>query len=383
VVVRVGPAKRTALCPHCGQRTGRRHARGKERRLWHGMVGRRTVDLVTRAPRLWCRACHKAFTMPLPGVARWQRRTQEAEVFLRYELRSQSFGTVTAKTGVGYWALLQVVRRALPEVNWTELLQGAKGKGLALGLDEHSFRHQDMATTLTELWQHRLLTILPDDRQKTLDEHLEALPSEVKQAVREVCIDMKEGFLSVVERRLPEALVVVDPFHVIQDANKRLDEARRLEQQMNTCPLKKTPFLLGKEKLYPSQRAYLKEVFQRYPVLKEFYTVKEWLRELYRLPTRAEAERLFSRILIACQASDDAEMVRWGRTLKRWRPFILNHFVSRTTNAFTEGTHTKIKLLKRVSYGFRNVQVYIQKMLLGFLPPILLTLPSWTPHFST
>jgi len=205
----------------------------------------------------------------------------------------------------------------------------------------------------------------------------------VQQAVREVCIDMKEGLLSVVQRRLPDALVVVDPFHIIQDANTRLDEARRLEQEMRRRPLKKLPFLLAKEKLSSSQRLYLQEIFRQIPTLKEFYMVKEWLRELYRLPTRAEAERLLSRILIACQASDDAEMVRWGRTLKRWRPFILNYFVSRTTNAFTEGTHTKIKLLKRVSYGFRNVQVYIQKMLLGFLPPILLTLPSWTPHFST
>ena len=81
VVVRVGPAKRTAGCPHCGHRSGSQHARGRKRTLWHGMVGRRTVALLSRAPRLWCRACHKAFTMPLPGVARWQRRTQEAEVF--------------------------------------------------------------------------------------------------------------------------------------------------------------------------------------------------------------------------------------------------------------------------------------------------------------
>ena len=45
----------------------------------------------------------------------------------------------------------------------------------------------------------------------------------------------------------------------------------------------------------------------------------------------------------------------WGRTL-------------RITNGFTEGCHTKVKLLKRLSYGFRNVEVYRRKMLLGFLP---------------
>jgi len=75
--------------------------------------GRGSCGMGWWAPRLWCKGCQKSFTMPLPGVEKWQRRTQEAEVFLRCELKSQSFGTVTEKTGVGYWALLQVLRRAL------------------------------------------------------------------------------------------------------------------------------------------------------------------------------------------------------------------------------------------------------------------------------
>jgi len=39
-----------------------------------------------------------------------------------------------------------------------------------------------------------------------------------------------------------------------------------------------------------------------------------------------------------------------------------------TTNGFTEGCNTKIKMLKRISYGLRNVEVYWRKMLLGFVP---------------
>jgi transposase len=49
------------------------------------------------------------------------------------------------------------------------------------------------------------------------------------------------------------------------------------------------------------------------------------------------------------KSADDAELVRWGNTLKHWREPILNHFENHTTNGFTEGCHTKIKMLKRVS----------------------------------
>ncbi|OIO46766.1 MAG: hypothetical protein AUJ28_00585 [Parcubacteria group bacterium CG1_02_37_51] len=57
-------------------------------------------------------------------------------------------------------------------------------------------------------------------------------------------------------------------------------------------------------------------------------------------------------------------------TLKKWKKPILNYFEHKTTNGFTEGCHTKIKLIKRVSYGFRNIDTYIAKMTLAFLPLI-------------
>jgi hypothetical protein len=50
----------------------------------------------------------------------------------------------------------------------------------------------------------------------------------------------------------------------------------------------------------------------------------------------------------------------------------LNDFNSRATNAFTEGCpsveRNKIKMLKCLSCGLRNVEVYWRKMLLGFVP---------------
>lgn len=79
------------------------------------------------------------------------------------------------------------------------------------------------------------------------------------------------------------------------------------------------------------------------------------------------------------EASDDSTVWAWTRTLRGWRKEIMGYFDLPITNGFTEGCHTKIKLLKRLSYGYRNVQVYLRKMLLGFLP----TSPAvLSPHLS-
>nr|MDA3802333.1 transposase [Patescibacteria group bacterium] len=60
------------------------------------------------------------------------------------------------------------------------------------------------------------------------------------------------------------------------------------------------------------------------------------------------------------------------RTLKLNLEEILNYFDNKTTNAFTEGVHTKVKLLKRISFGLRNPQVYVEKLELGFVKPKML-----------
>jgi len=71
--------------------------------------------------------------------------------------------------------------------------------------------------------------------------------------------------------------------------------------------------------------------------------------------------------------------IRWPESLEyAWDRYILNYFDNRTTNAYTEGIHTKIKMIKRVSFGFRNVHVYIRKVLLSLFP--LATILS-LPHF--
>ena len=84
--------------------------------------------------------------------------------------------------------------------------------------------------------------------------------------------------------------------------------------------------------------------------------------------SKEEAGKMLDNITLNLKLNDDGELTRWDNTLKRWREPILNHFGNATTNGFTEGCNTKIKMLKRVSYGLRNVEVYWRKMLLGFAP---------------
>lgn len=158
---------------------------------------------------------------------------------------------MTRELGIGYSTLRRLLKREIDE----EALGFIQDEDeIYLGIDEHSFRHQELVHTITEVKQRKVLGILRDDRLATLKKFLTKVPW-IK--VKEVCIDMKDGLRKAVEVVFPLAWVVFDPFHVIADANKRMDEARRIEQDVyekKKVQIPKKIFLGGQGKAHRGEK---------------------------------------------------------------------------------------------------------------------------------
>lgn len=121
------------------------------------------------------------------------------------------------------------------------------------------------------------------------------------------------------------------------------------------------------EHLTANEQRLLALYTKKFPILGCFYRVKEDLRNMYCLQTKEEAKIMLGEILLRMEAADVIELKLWARTLRRYEPYILNFFEKRTTNAYIEGIHVKCKLTQRISFGFRNMEVYIRKAMLAFL----------------
>jgi len=365
VVVQTAVKGGERKCPYCSSAKLYRHGMCKPRQVLHTWSNGRRVYLELHRHRWRCCECGHTFAEGRELVRSRSRLTRQAEAEALWQLKDRNFSQVRRELGVGYGTLRRLLEREIDE----EALGFIQDEDeIYLGIDEHSFRHQELVHTVTEVKQRRMLGILRDDRIATLKKFLSKIP---KDKVKEVCIDMKESLRRAAEGLFPLARVVVDPFHVIADSNKRMDEARRIEQDVyrkRKVQIPKKIFLIGREKLSDERKRKVDELLDKYSGLKGFYWAKEKIRELYRQQSREEATRLLDNIIFNLKSDDDAELIRWGNTLKRWREPILNHFDNHTTNGFTEGCNTKIKMLKRISYGLRNVEVYWRKMLLGFVP---------------
>lgn len=352
-------------CPKCGSTKLYKHGRVKIRRVRHSWMMGKVIDLkILDRPRWKCTKCNKTFLEEISFLKGRSRYTKQAEQEAIVLLKGRSFSEVSKELKISYSTLRRILLSFKFEEEIKDFLM--KSKELYIGIDEHSFRHQDMVLIVTELKSKRLLAILENDRLSTLERFLKLIP---KERVKEFCIDMKIGYKKVIKRFFPEAKVVLDRFHLISDANRRVDEARRIEQELIKVSIPKKILLVGNERLSERSKAKLNSLIRSYPIVGFFYFVKEELRRLYLSKDRKEAEDKLNRLILIMVDNDDPEICRWGRTLREWKEEILNFFFNRTTNGYTEGCNTKAKLLKRISFGMRNVTVYINKILLAFLPP--------------
>jgi len=367
VILKVRSPRNTAKCPFCGKSTKLIHQK-RERKIKHGIYMGKIVYLLIKVRRFYCKKCKKTFREEIPIIDR-KRISKEFRKTAILELKTQSFNEVSKKLKVSSNTLTRVLKEGLKnyQIDWKNF-----GEEIYLGVDEHSFRGKNLLITITELKKQKLLAILPDDRQKTLDEFFSKIPEEIKPKIKGCCIDLKISYKNAIKKHFPKTQIVVDKFHLVKLANQSMEEIRRIIfSSTKRQPRVRRIMLKGKEKISSIEELKLKQIFETFsdfPDLKASYIIKERIREMYQMNSIEAARKHLKITILLLEESNSYYLQSLKRTLKRWRKEILNYFLLPITNAFTEGCHTKIKMVKRVSFGFKNVYNYIGKIMLAFLP---------------
>lgn len=355
-------------CPVCGKTTNKIH-QYHYREIRHDRLNEKQVVLHLKVRRFKCRNCRKVFSENIKGIDH-----KKASMNFRNEvlgwLSKNSFRYIGQKFKISSSTL----NRYVLAVSDCWLIDWNKINVTILGIDEHSFRGHDLVITITDISHHKLLAILKTDRQKALTEFLNSIPKQAKNNIKEVAIDLKMGYKAVIKQCLPNADIVADRFHVQTLMNRMVDDIRAVIQSNETGrrgQLKKlltTDYYLLDEKEKKKLELVWKR-YEHYPVLKQSWLIKEKINHFYRLGKYEKAKEKFKYITMLFETASHSRYLETTRhTWKSWEEQILNYFNNKTTSGFTEGCHTKIKMMKRVSFGFRNINNYIAKMMLAFVP---------------
>lgn len=359
--------RKFVVCPTCGIKTDRLKSRSPLKSVRNGTLLGKLCFLEISLRRFQCTNCQKTFTEEFSGIKPRQRVTPGHKREVITNLSTQSFSEGSKKYKISY----HTQRRWLTELIEHEVLnfneEEKENEKFVLGIDEVSFAGRDMLTTVGNITKHRLKGVLNSRRKDELKRILRSLSPTVKSLITEAVIDMCDLYRTTVEEVLPNVQIVADHFHIVADANKRIDKERLLLQDIYKKRIPRYILTKNKEDLIGQQIHYLADIIKEYPELHMFYATKERIREMYRSSSKQEAEKQLRFVISTLESTDDGELISWGRTLSRWKTPILNYWNSRSTNGFMEGMHNKMKLIKRISFGFRNRRVFIYKVMLSVL----------------
>jgi len=261
----------------------------------------------------------------------------------------------------------------------------------AIGVDEIQYGRGHKYLTLVyqiEGGCTRLLWVGQERTKASFAKFFAMIGKPVCEKVEFVCSDMWKPYLEMIALHCPNALNILDRFHIVAKMNKamdevRADESRRMVRDGYEPVLKKSRWCLLKrpENLTDKQRLRMRDLLQYNLRTVRAWLLKEEFQQLWDYISPDWAGKFLDQWCTQVMRSRIEPMKKFARTVRAHRELILNYFRARKqfSSGVVEGLNNKAKVTMRKSYGFRTFRATEIALYhaLGSLPE-----PSSTHTFS-
>jgi len=320
------------------------------------------VKIVINHKRYKCPSCGKTFYEPFISIERNDKVTIRLKEYIQKLSLQKPFTQVAEETGVSHASVKRYFNEFISKQDKERYIKAPR----VLGIDE-AHLNKTMRGVLTDIENKRLIDILPNNLKKTVKPFIQSMDG--YENIEVVTTDMWAGYRNAIYELIPNAVVVVDKFHVVQYAVRALDSIRvqvkkKLpKQQQRLITYDRWVLLKNKEDLSEEQIHKRDVWFEMFPELETAYWLKEMIRDIYKCPTIKEANQLF--YTWECAIPDDfKEFKDIQKTFKRFRKEIFNYFNHPYTNAYTESVNNIIKSVEKAGKGY-TFDVLRAKVLYG------------------
>lgn len=240
----------------------------------------------------------------------------------------------------------------------------------AIGIDEICWRKKkDKFVTLVyqlDAGKRRLLWIGRSRTAMTFRTFFVWLGEERCRKLRFICSDMWKPYLQVIAEMAPDALNILDRFHVMSHMNKAIDEIRaketkQLKAEGKDPVLTKSRWCLLKrpENLTDNQLDKLQDLLKCNLKTIRAYLLREDFQRFWEYASPAWAGKFLDEWCKRTMRSRLKPMKKVAKMLRRHRPLLLNWFRAKGEIALgcVEGFNNKAKATTKRSYGFRNYEM--------------------------
>jgi Transposase and inactivated derivatives len=367
IEIDIEPRKNSqGVCPECGTKCPTYDTAEKPRRFEFIPLWAIPVYFLYKMRRIECKR-HGVKTEKVPWSDGKSNLTVEYMQFLANWARRLSY-TEVAKVFGTTWG--KVYRSVEYIVEW-----GLKHRSLekitSIGVDEICYKVGRKFLTLVYQIDSeccRLLFVSVGRTEKSLKKFFVMLnKGTVGKAKRSllikfVCSDMWKPYLNVIAAWCPNALNILDRFHIKKHLNNAVDQTRReevkrLKEKGKGNVLKKSRFLFlyNRSNLVGEKLTKLKELLSMNLRVVRAYLMKEEFGKFWDYVSPAWAEWFLDKWCVRAMRSKIEPMKKFVGTIRNHKDLILNWFKSKgMSSGIVEGFNNKVKLTMRKSYGFRT-----------------------------
>ena len=363
---RIEQPRERLRCSHCGSQDVWAQG-GVERTFQTLPIGKQPTLIHFKVPRVWCGACGTNRQVKIAFADPKKHYTRSLERYALELSRHMTIQDVADHLLLSWDTVKEIQAKHLQHKFGKPKLHNLK----QIAIDEINIGKGHRYLTVVLNLLSGAVVFVGDgkggDALKPFWRSLRRSHAKIKA----VAIDMSTAYISAVRNNLKRAVLVFDHFHVIKLMNDKLSALRRQLYHELTAQGKKLLkgirwlLVMNPENLDPKKKEpeRLERALKLNEPLAMAYYLKEYLRTIWQQPGKAMARMVLVDWLSLARASGVRMLEKLADTLERYQEGILNYYDYPISTGPLEGTNTKIKLLQRQAYGFRDHEFFKLKIL--------------------
>ena len=340
------------FCPQCGSMDAKFSKYGTKKQVFMDlpMHGKR-VGIIIDRQRYLCKDCGSTFREILWDVDDDHMCTVRFIEYVQEQSLKRTFVSVANELGVSEGTIRNIFNAYIKYLDDSHEFVTPRW----MGIDELHILGKARGV-IANVEACVLVDLLEDRNKPTIVNYLNNIPD--RQNIEIVTMDMWNPYRQAVYETLPNAVVVVDKFHVVRMGNQAVETIRKqIRKELDTKPrrqLKNDRFLMLKRRkdLKPFEQLTLESWTLNYPRLKQAYELKEAFYEIWESETAQEASERYAEWQASIPDGMKSAFKDITTAYKNWQTEINNYFTHRVTNAYTESVNGLTRVVNRMGRGY-------------------------------
>lgn len=332
----------------------------------------RKVWLDVPIRRMDCLHCGARVVEHIAWLDRRSRMTQRLRAWVEALTQLLPIAHVAQLTGL-HWHTVKAIDQQRLERLHGEFYAGDVRR---LVMDEFALhKGHRYATVVMDAQRMRVLWVGEGNSREAIRPFFHLLGEHGCRQIEAVAMDMNTAFDLEVRQHCPNAEVVYDLFHVVARFGRevvdrvRVDQANALrEHPAARRVIKRSRWLLlrNRDNLPDEQAVRLDELLAANTPLATVYLLKTELKEVWFAPSVREGARRWKRWYRLALDSQLSPAIQFAKRLRKYLRGILASAIYPMNSSILEGVNNRIKVIKRMAYGFRDSAYFFLKIKAAF-----------------